>query len=339
MEVSPGLTSASSHFDLRRQSELPSPETLKNFFQNYNRRPSWLEKERSTCHCCSWSLKAKAYKNLLGVSVSYWIIFSAFLAVVGLQSSLNEQDGLGLASLCTLYTCFVFSGLFTSSVVRLFGTKYNLVMCYIVMLIYTLSNFYPHWYTLIPGSICLGLAFGPLWASLNVHITTVAIRFAPALNETPGYVVALFTGIHTFFYKMSYIPANLASSAILFSERTVNSSDGGPLIDTSLGTVCNNTEAANVDRIYIYILFSIYVVFDIVAIIICLSFVDHLGTNTRFHTIGKMFTLYFKKPFIATIKMFTEWKMLMILPMMILDGFVISFALGQFAKVRLINTW
>ena len=52
------------------------------------------------------------------------------------------------------------------------------------MLIYTLSNFYPHWYTLIPGSICLGLAFGPLWASLNVHITTVAIRFAPNLNET-----------------------------------------------------------------------------------------------------------------------------------------------------------
>ena len=69
------------------------------------------------------------------------------------------------------------------------------------MLIYTLSNFYPHWYTLIPGSICLGLALGPLWASLNVHITTVAIRFAPNLNETPGYVVALFTGIHTFFIK------------------------------------------------------------------------------------------------------------------------------------------
>ena len=148
MEVSPGLTSASSLFDLRRQSELPSPDALKNFLQHYNRRPSWLEKERSTCHCCSWSLKAKAYKNLLGVSVSYWIIFSAFLAVVSLQSSLNEQDRLGLASLCVLYSCFVFSGLFTSSVVCLFGTKYNLAMCYIVMLVYTLLIFYSRWYNL-----------------------------------------------------------------------------------------------------------------------------------------------------------------------------------------------
>lgn len=317
---------SSSLLDLRRQSELPSPSQLKDIIEG--RRPSLLEKERKTCQCLSWSAKAVAYKNLFGVSISYWIIFSAFLVVVGLQSSLNEE--LGLVSLSVLYVTFLLSGFYTSAFLRLLGTKLNLLISYTAMLIYTLSNYYPHWYTLVPGSICLGLAFGPLWASLNVHVTTSARRFAQASHEKPAYIIFLFTGIHTLCYKLAYIPANIASTVILFARRSdspLNVSDD----------ICNNTEAANVGEVPLYTMLSLYVIFDIIAIVIVLVFVDHLGTSTRLHSFGKMMSLYFKQPVIATIKMLFEWKMLLIFPMIILDGFVISFGLGRFAKVSLHN--
>ena len=315
--------------DVRRHYELPSPQELRDFMHDGEQKPSLLSEERATCKCCSWSPKAKAYKNLFGIAVSYMILFSVFLAVISLQSSVNEADSLGLASLCTLYGIFIFSGLYTSSVIRLFGTKYTLIVCYVGLTVYTISNYYPHWYTLIPGSVCVGIVFGPLWASLNIHITTVAIHYAPALKENPAYLVSLFTGIHTMFYKLAYIPSNLASSVILLNGRQENTS----IVETSLDNICNNTEAANLDRLYLYILLSVYIVFDILAIVILISFVDHLGVDTRLLSVSKMYELYFKKPFVATLKMFLNWKLILIAPMMGFDGFVISFGLGQFAKV------
>ena len=315
--------------DVRRHYELPSPQELRDFMHDGEQKPSLLSEERATCKCCSWSPKAKAYKNLFGIAVSYMILFSVFLAVISLQSSVNEADSLGLASLCTLYGIFIFSGLYTSSVIRLFGTKYTLIVCYVGLTVYTISNYYPHWYTLIPGSVCVGIVFGPLWASLNIHITTVAIHYAPALKENPAYLVSLFTGIHTMFYKLAYIPSNLASSVILLNGRQENTS----IVETSLDNICNNTGAANLDRLYLYILLSVYIVFDILAIVILISFVDHLGVDTRLLSVSKMYELYFKKPFVATLKMFLNWKLILIAPMMGFDGFVISFGLGQFAKV------
>ena len=320
------ISFSNSLYDIK--SDLPSPQELRDFLQDGERRPSLLSKEKATCQCCSWSLKAKVYKNLFGVAVSYMIIFSVLLAVAGLQSSVNEADGMGLASLCTLYVTFMFSGLYTSSVIRLFGTKYTLIVSYIGMSLYTISNFYPHWYTLIPGSVCVGIVYGPLLASLNIHITTIAIQYAPALKENAAYLVSLFTGILTMFYKLSYIPSNLASSLILLNGRQENTS----ILDTSLD-ICNNTEATNLDRSYLYILLSVYVTSDIVAIVLLISFVDHLGVDTRLHSVSKMYELYFKKPFVATLKMFLNWKLILIAPMFGFDGFVISFGLGQIAKV------
>ena len=311
------------------QMESLSPLEVKDFVEERN--PSLLEKERRTLQCCSTSPKSVAYKNLLGVSVSYWIILGAYLAVIGLQSSLNEE--LGLASLSILYATFLLSGIYTSAVLQIFGTKITLVMCYIVMLLYTLSNYYPNWYTLITGSVLFGLAFGPMLGSLSIHVATVARQYAASTNNNPAHFIALFIGINTMFYKLAYIPANVASSAILLLRSS--RSDDDYTNDTN--GVCNNTDASEISDESLYIILSVDVFFDLLAIFILIIFVDHLGTTARIDSIGKTLSLYVKKPFIATLRMFTEWKLLMILPMMTYDGFAISFVLGSFAKVKLIK--
>ena len=326
---------SNSLYDLRRQSELPSPYELRDFVQDTKRKPSWLEQEKETCQCCTWSPRAKAYKNILGAGLSFMFIFSATVALVGLQSSLNDEQGLGLATLAISNCVFLVSGLFASTIIRILGTKYTALFSYILLSSYTLANFYPRWYTLVPVIVLAAIGLGPQFASLNVHVTTIAIRYAPALNENPDYLVSLFTGIHTMFFKLSYIPGNLATTIILFSEQAQvsNSSDDAGIIDTSLGSVCNNTEAATLDPLYVYILISFFVLLDILAIIICLTLMDHLGTETRFRSFGNAVKIYLRKPIVATLKMFINWKIYMILPMMILDGFLSSFVLGIFAKV------
>ena len=331
------MESRSSLYDLRRQSELPSPYELRDFIQNTKRKPSWLEQEKETCQCCIWSPRAKAYKNLLGAGLSYMFIMSALVALIGLQSSLNDEQGLGLATLAISNVVFLIFGLFAATVISILGTKYAALFSYILLTIYTLANFYPHWYTLVPSNVFAGIGLGLVFASLDVHITTIAIHYAPALKENPDYLVSLFTGIHSMFFKLSFIPSNSAITIILFSEQAQvsNNSDNAGIIDTSLGSVCNNTEAATLDPLYVYILISFFVLLDLLAIIICLTLMDHLGTETRFHSFGNAVKIYLRKPIVTTFKIFLDWKIYMILPMMILDGYLTSFMLGFFAKVSL----
>ena len=280
---------------------------------------------KSSYNCCTKSndkeySKLWAYKNLLGIAISFLLVRGAFNATVSLQSSLNEQ--LGLVSLSVLYACFIFSIMCSSIVIGVVGTKYTTLICYVSFLLYILTNFFPDWYTLIPGCISLGLLLGPSWTSQFRHITTVASLYASNLNKDPSYYIALFNGIHTFFLKLGYSLGNLASSAVFFigtdKEDFLNRSE-----------VCNNTEAATVDKTYKYILFSLFVVFNLVAMIICSLFVDHIRVDVNVSG-----AVLFKKSILNTLKMFMNWKFLMILPMTILDGLVMAFALGTFTKVQ-----
>ena len=292
-----------------------------------------LEKEEElsplSCNCTKNKEYSKlwAYKNLLGIAISFLLVRGAFNATVSLQSSLNEQ--IGLVSLSVLYTCFIFSIMCSSIVINVVGTKYTTLICYVFFLLYILTNFYPYWYTLIPGCISLGLLLGPSWTSQIHHITTVASLYASNLNKNPSYYIALFNGIHTFFLKLGYSSGNLASSVVFFISQTTDiSEEEDLLIESTFGEVCNNTEAATVEKTYVYILFSLFLVFTLVAMIICSLFVDHIRVDDVSEAV------LFKKSILNTLKMFMNWKLLMILPMVILDGLVMAFAVGTFTKVQ-----
>ena len=281
--------------------------------------------------CCCFRSKFNAHKNLMGISISFFLIFGVYLSEIGLQSSVNETNGLGLASLSVLYSSFLLSCWFSATVISLVGTKYTMIIAYCGMMVYTVANFYPSWYTLVPGSIVVGLVFGPLWASQAVHIAIIARQYASDTGRKPEQIVFLFFGIYVFIFKMAYVPPNIISSAVLLNGRSPNAS----IIDSSLGEVCNNTEAANIDLVYFYILLSIYLVFDFVGILLLVLFVDRIKTETVFTSLSKVFVENFKIPVINTLKLVLEWKINMIIIMMILDGYSISFILGIFTKVWL----
>ena len=325
-----------SLLDVRRAIEQLSSEDLKEFAKNVTLSelypaPRTPVGRQGVWKRCEISSRAIAYKNLLGVSVSFLLVFSPYLSETSLQSSINAADNLGLASLVTLFGSFVLSGIATPSVLRVLGTKHSLVIGYVMFLLYTVANYYPDWYTLIPGSVLLGIASGPVWASLNTHITTIAYQFAPSLGEKPAYLVTIFNGVLVFFFKLAYLPGNVVSSAVLFSGR--EQSNLSQPMDSANQSICNNTEAANLDLLYLYVLVSVFVLFDVMGILLLVIVVDNLKTERKFMSRQRQIQEYVKQPLKAMVKMFFTINMNLIVPIPLLNGVMIAFALGPFAKV------
>ena len=197
--------------------------------------------------------------------------------------------------------------------------------------IYILSNFYSTWYTLVPGAFCYGISLGPAFASVNIHATVTAMKYAPALHEDPDHLIAFFNGIVTMCFKLGYLPGNLATTIVLFSERLRLDKE---IVDSSLGSVCNNTEVQNFDKTYVYILLSSFLVIAIISIAILCIFVDNPGvSNLKCQSCCEAATVYVKDPVVTTLKMFINWKILMLLPAAVLSSFLSSSTLGILSKV------
>ena len=274
----------------------------------------------------------KVYKNLFGISVSFFLVFGPYLAEIFLQSSFNESSALGLASLSVLYFSFSISCFVSAAIISLLGTKYTIVIAYCGLTTYTISNFYSSWFTLIPGSIVAGLIFGPLWGSHSVHIYSIARLHAFQNRKNLEHIVFRFFGIYVFIFKLSSVPGNVISSSVLMNGRSSNASFFGDSND-----ICNNTDAANSDIVYRYVLLSIYVVLDIIAIAVAIVFIDRLdNTRAMFTCSSGIFVMHIKTPFVSTLKLMLNWKMIVIVMIMMLDGYTLSFVIGLFSKVYII---
>lgn len=100
----------------------------------------------------------KIWHSFLKVSLSFLFVVSAFQGMQNLQLSVNNDHYLGAISLTTVYIGSVISCLFLPPfLLNRLGCKYTLVVCMSVYSLYMLINFVPHFYSLIPGSMFLGI--------------------------------------------------------------------------------------------------------------------------------------------------------------------------------------
>ena len=274
--------------------------------------------------CCWWSPRGVAYKNVFGVSLSFMACFSAWLGSLNLQATFNGD--VGLYALVIVSSVWVLGSLISPTIIRLIGTKYSIICGYVGFLIFTIANYYPVWATLVPSSVLLGLALGPLYGSMLTHVTTIAITHAPAMKEQTDHLVPVFTGIFSFHTQCSQIVGNLVSSIIL-------TSGAATIDDMSAANICNHTVEVQLPEYYRHIITSVYVMFDIAAIIIAFLLIDKLPLDHKFMSAKRMFREYFTQPVILTLKTLVHWKSLLMLPMTLLNGMILSYLSGTFASV------
>ncbi|KAG8583265.1 hypothetical protein GDO81_008347 [Engystomops pustulosus] len=206
-------------------------------------------------------------KNILVVSFGFLLLFTAFGGLQSLQSSLNADEGLGVASLSIIYGALIISSMFVPPIViKKIGCKWTIVgsmCCYIT---YSLGNFYPSWYTLIPTSVILGFGGAPLWAAKCTYLTLSGNRYAEKAGKVGKDIVNQYFGLFFLIFQSSGVWGNLISSLIFgqtpdavynssLSNYTHCGANDCPYIEVN---TANSTNSKQPTKSLIYTLLGIY---------------------------------------------------------------------------------
>ena len=287
------------------------------------------------------SAKRYAYRNVYGVGAELLLHSSALIGLIVLQSSLNAL--LGLISLVAYFAASNVVGILSVGLIAVFGTKNNLIIVSCLVLLYCLCNYHAAWYTLIPGALLGGIANGTKWASIPAHIKGIVERVAPILEKDEQYLIGKYTGIVFFFYYLSFIPGNLASSLLLYPYN-YNASDvlptysdaefsGSANMSFDENPICKEVDPESVGKIFFYSLLSVYAVFIVASILILIFCVDRLETENRFFCSEQKLQLYLKKPLSELLGTLKKKMTILAIPVLFGSGVIPSFAYGTLTKV------
>ncbi|XP_056422994.1 protein unc-93 homolog A-like [Hyla sarda] len=296
-------------------------------------------------------MEIRHLKNIFVVSVGFLLLFVAFGGLQTLQSSLNASGGLGAVSLSVIYAGQIFSAaVFTPFVIKKLGCKWTLIIgtCFYIM--YTLANFYPRWYTLIPASVMLGLGASPFWTAKCTYLTVSARQHALKSGQKDMHVINQYFGIFFFIFQSSRIWGNLISSLVLNlaqpkDETIWNNTDcgasealilsgnwsqsAGNYSEQSGNWSHTSSTSSRPSNVLVYIILGVYVACGLLALLLISTLLDPIdlteNTNADCH-------VNFWEPFLATTKHLQDKRQCLLIPLTIYSGIVQGFILSDYTK-------
>jgi hypothetical protein len=159
-------TTSSSNLDLSRESNK----------QVYKSSDVSDEKEEQPYDDAE-SIKMTKYKILRNVSVlsfGFMFLFTAFMALETLQSSLNKEDNVGTGGLAIVYGALRISYMFVPTfVIAHLGCKWTIAVSMVTYIVYMAANFHATWGVMAPASVVIGLGAAPLWSANCTYLTEI----------------------------------------------------------------------------------------------------------------------------------------------------------------------
>ena len=180
-----------------------------------------------TCSCFNAEtnqLLGKERKCVMILAIVFLVVFTSYMSIQNLQSSINEADGLGVTSLMCVYIAFGISCVFAPLVVRILSAKGVIVTSCLVHLVYAISNFYPRFWTILPTSVLLGLTSGPFWTAQGMYITTCSYIYADRSKKSPSHILSKYFSTFNIIFVWSTIIGNIMSSVLLNLQRPTDGS-------------------------------------------------------------------------------------------------------------------
>ena len=137
-----------------------------------------------------------------------------FLCLLLTDLSFFKVDGLGTYSLSVIYGALVLSCMFVPTLmIKKLTVKWTMVVSIFCYSTYIAAQFYPEFYTLIPGAIILGLGAAPMWSAKCTYLSQVGSIYAELTNQSVEPIIVRFFGIFFLFFQSSSIWGNLISSS------------------------------------------------------------------------------------------------------------------------------
>lgn len=265
------------------------------------------------------------YKNLFVLGFVFFCIFTSYQSLQNLQSSIHEDEKIGLASLSVIYASFVVSCLFLPPVlIKNLGCKYTIALSILGYILYTAAHFYPTWWMFMTASAIIGTCAAPLWSAESSYLTTIALHYAANTKENSDAVITRFVGIFFMMFQLSQVCGNTLSSLIL-EQSSGNSTNqthmcgvdycpSAPIVSTN-----QQTEDSTVVMLII-----IYLVFGAVGAISALLFLDNVKME------GENEKCTYREIIKKTFKSFKDWRMLFLMPITAYSGMESGFVFAEF---------
>merc|ERR1719510_1467114 len=110
----------------------------------------------------------------------------------------------------------VVSSLFVPTImIKKLTVKWTMVVSIFGYSVYIGTQFYPEFYTLIPGAIVLGLGAAPMWSAKCTYLSQVGNIYGQLTDKPVEPIIVSFFGIFFLFFQSASIWGNLISSLVL----------------------------------------------------------------------------------------------------------------------------
>ncbi|XP_041952392.1 protein unc-93 homolog A-like [Alosa sapidissima] len=276
-------------------------------------------------------------KNVVVVSFGFLLLFTATGSLLNLQSSLNADEGMGLASNSVTFSSIILSSMFiTPTAIRYLGCKWTIFAGMACNVVYTVGNFYPSWATLMPSSVIVGLGESPLWAATSTYLTISGGLHAVQENKKSQDVINQYFGILYLLYQSSAVWGNLLSSLVFGQDPITVNSTGDDLLfcgvdscgapDVSSG---NSTTRPN-DRL-VYTLLGCYVGVGVLAMLLVAVFLDNIDRKITPEAKSQQ-TETFCSTLLATFRQLKDKRQVLLIPVTSYIGLELGFLSADYTK-------
>ncbi|XP_068563034.1 protein unc-93 homolog A [Cebidichthys violaceus] len=278
---------------------------------------------------------SRNFKNVLVVSVGFLSLFTAYGGLQSLQSSLNAEQGMGVASLSVIYASIILSSMFLPPImIKNLGCKWTIVAGMACYVSYSFGNLYPGWYTLIPTSVILGLGGSPLWSAKCTYLTISGNIQAAKDGKKGSDIINQYFGIFFFIFQSSAVWGNLMSSLIFQQDTNIADIPDEQLqscgaADCGLNTSINGTTTRPAQKL-VWTLVGCYIGVGVLAMLIVAVFLDNIDSEQSSQFRGNREP--FCQTFLATFRLLKDWRLVTLIPLTMYSGFEQSFLSGEYTK-------
>ncbi|XP_058469600.1 protein unc-93 homolog A isoform X2 [Solea solea] len=278
---------------------------------------------------------SRSFKNVLVVSIGFLFLFTAYGGLQSLQSSLNAEEGMGVASLSTIYASIIVSSMFLPHImIKNLGCKWTIVVSMACYISYSFGNLYPGWYTLIPTSVVLGLGGAPLWSAKCTYLTISGNVYAASEGKKGPDVINQYFGVFFFIFQSSGVWGNLMSSLIFGQDTNIANITEEQLqfcgaAECSLNLNVSGTSNKPAQKL-VLTLVGCYIGVGVLAMLIVAVFLDNIDREQASEFRGSREPLC--HTFLATFRLLKDWRLLVLIPLTLYSGFEQSFLSGEFTK-------
>lgn len=279
---------------------------------------------------------SRNFKNVLVVSIGFLSLFTAYGGLQSLQSSLNAEDGMGVASLSVIYGAIIVSSMFLPPImIKNLGCKWTIVAGMACYVSYSVGNLYPGWYTLMPTSVILGLGGSPLWSAKCTYLTISGNVQAAKEGKKGSDVINQYFGIFFFIFQSSAVWGNLMSSLIFGQDTNIADIPYEQLqlcgaADCGLVVNASGTAPIRPAQSLVWTLVGCYIGVGVLAMIIVAVFLDNIDheQTSQFRENREPFC----QTFLATFRLLKDWRLVTLIPLTMYSGFEQSFLSGEYTK-------